>query len=670
MATILVDSQALADADAFLTAFLTEKVPDADFSQGGVVRDFVVTSIAYVFAFLEQERKTTRDHQSLLSLSTLPESESVTDAVNALLSNWFIGRKPGLQARLTVTLHFSASTDVALTPTTQFFRTDSLVFTPDITTSVLIPSSQLIPTFDSNSVVIDYSLSVRMVAQLVGTAYHMPAGQFVKTDQFNPFFTFAENQSAIQGGKDTESTADLLARAPTAISTRNLVNSRSIDTVLREEFAGLTRVLSVGFGDAEMLRDFSSEAVTHLRMHLGGYTDIYVQLPLTEVVEVGAIGGIYARPDNVIAVFKDVAANFIGYGVVPGDILRITAGLPDVPREYIISSVTATQLTVNPRAAFSEATEEAGTFVSYGVGNTAPSFTDKHSVIRTLVTGGQTSRSVQTANSITLSGRPHYKITKVETFNPLLPLVVTPHGTRTNITPALAGEYQVVGVLPENAQSAYTFDQVKVHTSIPANYSMRVTFDTLATYADIQAFVVDRFERVLAANPLVKGYTPVYLSLVVAYKLRTSATTTLDESAIAILLATYINDFDTTTTLDVTGITTYLREIAPDIGVIVSPTILTYDLFAPDGQVYAYKTKDIVSVFPSYPDNNAQLTNGLLLADFINNATVDPSLSPANEALVAEANTLLRNQLTALGVSDRSLRYIIRVEDISLTQVA
>src|SRR3954470_7427247 len=99
MATITIDEQALQDADAFLTAYLKENVPDADFSQGGVIRDFVITAIAHIFAFLEKERKTTRDQQSLLALSTLPEDQGVSDAVNALLSNWFINRKTGRPAR-------------------------------------------------------------------------------------------------------------------------------------------------------------------------------------------------------------------------------------------------------------------------------------------------------------------------------------------------------------------------------------------------------------------------------------------------------------------------------------------------------------------------------------------------------------------------------------------
>jgi hypothetical protein len=288
----------------FLTAYLSENIPDADFSEGSALRDFVVTAIAYIFAYLEKERKTTRDYQSLLSLSTLPESESVSDAVNALLSNWFIDRKTGQTARVTATLHFSTYADIPLAPTTRFFRTADLSFVPDTTDGFVIPASQLIPVFNAENVVTEYTATVNLVAEQVGTSYNLPTGRFIQADQFSPYFTYAENQAPIGGGKDVESTAELLARAPTAITVRNLVNSRSIDTVLREEFAGITRVLSTGFGDPEMLRDYSNESVTRLRMHIGGFTDIYVQLPITEIAEAGPLGGVYTRPDNTITIFN------------------------------------------------------------------------------------------------------------------------------------------------------------------------------------------------------------------------------------------------------------------------------------------------------------------------------------------------------------------------------
>jgi len=677
MATITVDAQDLSEADAFLTAYLAEKVPDADFSQGSVMRDFVITSIAYIFAFLEKEVKTSRSQQSLLTLSTQSDDQSVQDAVNALLSNWFLTRNTGTRARLTATLHFSAAADVAITPTTRFFRTADLAYVPDAPSSFVITALQLTPTYNSNNVVTEYTTTINLIAKDIGTAYNLPAGKFIQADQFSPFFTYAENQSVIGGGKDIESTAELLARAPTAITVRNLVNARSIDTVLREEFANIARTLSIGFGDPEMLRDLANESVTRLRMHVGGFTDIYAQLPLTEVVETGLVGGVFTRPDNVIAVFKDSAANFLGApAILPGDILRVTTGLPDAPREYIVDTVAATVLTVNVRAAFSEPTDEAGTYVSYTIGNVAPNYSDKRAVTATLLSGGQTSRTIQTPYCITLSGRPHYRIRQVELYKTTSPATIEVLTSRVNNVPA-AGQYRVVGLVPANAQSDYAVDQVEIDathlTTDP--WEMRVTYDTLAGYEDVQAFVVDPFERVLASNPLVKGYTPVYLTISVAYRTRIGATTVPDNDAMSKSLATFINTFNLTNALDLTAIQQNVRDTFPDIGVIVSPTILAYNLYAPDGQVYSFSTKDIVTVYPSYPANNAHLTNGTapavsVIRTPINNADLDPTLNTTSETLFAAANVELKNQLTSLGLSDRTLIYVTTADDITFTLVS
>ena len=672
MATITLDQADLVNADKFLTQYLSEKVPDADFNEGSVVRDFMVTAIAFVFAYLEKERKITRDQQSLLALAKQAESEDVSDAVNALLSNWFITRKTGLQGRVTATLHFSAPSDVTLTPTTRFYRTSGLVFVPDLTSGTVISAASLTPVFDASGVIVDYTATISLVAANSGTAYNMPPGRFVQADQFNPYFTYAENTSTVQGGRDTESTAELLARAPTAISVRNLVNARSIDTVLRDTFSGLTRVLSVGFGDPEMLRDYSTEAVTRLQMHLGGHTDIYVQLPVLQVVETGFIGIPAKRPDNVIATLKDDTVDFVSLGIQAGDILKINAGLSDVPREYILTGVTTNTLAVSPRAAFAEATDETvpTTTVEYTVGRFAPNYDDLF--VSGATNNGMTSRTITYAGRYTLQGRPHYRISKVEVYDSTI--VPASAATvyelqRTNLAPGSL-EYRLVTLNVGNAQSAYAVDQIEVNTAqFPGTvWAIRVTYDTLSGYSDVQNYVTDRFQRVLASNPLVKGYHPVYVGMSIGYRVKLGATAAVNEDAVKQAVAAYINEFDLTRTLDLTGVIQHMRDSFPDIGVIVGVPSLYYSLYAPDGQVYEYATKDIVSIYPDYPNNNAQLTNGTALADPVLNADVDPTL-PGNEALLDAANTEIKNQLKQLGVSDRTLVFLTTPEDISLSLV-
>lgn len=664
MATISISEQDLKDADAFLTAYLAEKVPEADFSTGSVVRDFVITAIAFIFAYLEKERQTTRDYQSLLTLSQQADSESVSDAVNALLSNWFITRKSGEVARANVTLHFTNPSDVTIPQGVRFYRTSTLIFVPEST--IVISANQFVPVVDASGIIVDYTTSIPLVAQDIGVAYNLAPGRFLSADKFSPYFNYAENQSAILGGTDVESTSALLARAPTAISVRNLVNARSIQTVLQELFPGIQKVLTIGFGDPEMLRDFSLEAVTRLRMHVGGHTDIYVKTPVIEVAETGILGAPYARPDGVICRLIDATQDFTASGVVPGDVLQIRSGLSDAPREYIINTVGTTDLTVSERAAFSSATEDTSEYVKYTIGTLSPFYENKITEKST----GQTSRTIATPGVVVLKGRPHYRVKKVEVFATSTPATITYLSNRVNDVPGDDNSYRIVNESPGTAQSAKTVDKFQVYMgNRPGSWSARVTYETLSNYDSIQSYVTDPFQRILAADPLVKGYNPVYVRLNVGYRLRVGATAALDTVAVAQSVATFINSFDLTNVLDLSAITQNLRDDFNDVGVVVGIPTLTYTLVAPDGQLYEYRTKDIVTVRPSYPANNANLTNGDVLRTPIAQANLDPTVSNDAATALAAANKTLGLQLDALGVTDRTLIFLTTADDITLTQV-
>ena len=60
MATVTITTQDVARADAFLEAYLKAKIPDADFGPGSANRDITIKAIAYVFAYLEAERRSVR----------------------------------------------------------------------------------------------------------------------------------------------------------------------------------------------------------------------------------------------------------------------------------------------------------------------------------------------------------------------------------------------------------------------------------------------------------------------------------------------------------------------------------------------------------------------------------------------------------------------------------
>lgn len=666
MAIITVNETDIQLADTFLTAYLKDKIVDADFSEGSVIRDFVVKAIAYIFAYLEKERKITRDRQSLLSVAALPPGESIDAAVDALLSNWFLTRKTGAAATLTVTLHFSQAVDVQLTPTVRFFRSPGVSYVPAITSALVIPASELRPNANVNGVITDYSTIVTLVATRAGANGNAEPGRFVGADPFNGFFLYAENLTKGAGGKDIESTDELLERAPMAISVRNLINPRSIETVLRETFS-LDTVRVIGMEDPEMLRDYSAESVSGLNMHIGGYTDIYMRTHRLEVLETLTAGAAYPRPDGLINMLTDTVlpGGFVAAGVLRGHVVRIYTGIPNAPREYLITSVTPTAIEIQPRAAFPVATDETDpvTFVTYTIGSLGPSYDNIVPLGTPATRGGQTSRRLSNPGHVVLQGRPQYKITSVDVVTGATAVILN---ERVNGTPDV-GQYQVITRVPANAQSAFAVTDVVVPIAYNENI-VRVRYETLSGYADVHNYVRDRYERVATSNPLVKGFNPIYLRLDFSFKLSASATARVTPAAVSALVADYINAFTPLETIELSGILRAIRVAFPNIGTIFSPIGFTYELFAPDGQVFAYATDDVVSIYPKEGQNAARLTNGADLRTPLPDASLTGTDS-ATRALVDTANDALRVQLAGLGVSDRTTVYYANATDITVTEV-
>lgn len=661
MSKIVVSAQDVQLADTFLTTYLTDQIPEADFSEGSVVRDFVVKAMAYVFAYLQKEIKSVKDRQSILSLSQLPADEDVDEAVDAILSNWFLERLGGAPARLpSVVLHFSQKADVPLSPRTRFFRTADLVFVPEADT--VIPANELRPTVGVDGVVTGYTATVSLKAAEPGRDYNVTPGRFVGADTFSPYFLYAENTVTGQDGRSRESTAELLERAPTAIAVRNLVNERSIKTVLRQNFAGVSSVKVVGFGDVEMLRDRVADGPGHLRMNVGGHTDIYISTPRTEVTETLDIGAFFARPDNLVTVLRDPGVDFSV--VSPGDVLRVTTGIPGTPREFLIKLAGDDYVEVQPRYPFPAATDEgtSPTFVSYTIGNYGPTYDN----VVSAKTTGQASRKVQAPGTVVLSGQPHYKIKRVEVVSGAVGSeTILELGERVNTAPD-ESQYQVIELNQNTSQSALSVTQVVVHTSHSGK--LRVTYETLVDYVQTQTFATDRFERVICSNPLVKAKHPVYLEVSFRYRLGSAALSDAATGDVAKAIAEFINSFEGDDRLDLSALRSHVREKFPQIGVIYEPFDVRYKLLAPDGQTFYFTTRDLVSVEPAWPDNNVRLLNGITLRTAILSGDIDASVSSANVPLAQSVHAEIRRQMAELGVSDRNIRYLADVADIQVTK--
>jgi hypothetical protein len=648
--TVAISPQDVNDAANFLEQFLTDSIPDGDFSRGTSLRDLTIGALAAIYAFLRGENTTTRQMQSLVTVQdalATQDSETLTDAVTGILSNFFLRLRQGSFARGNALGHASQAVDIFIAPSVRFTRTAGVLFRVDSDTTYFIPRDQLVPIIDATGAVLEYQFQIPLVAVKTGETGNITPGLFASYDAFSPYVTRIENIDQFGGGKGVETVDEILARAPTAISVRNLINSRSISAVLTETFDEIRGLFVAGYGAIEMQRDRLAGIASHLAIHVGGKTDIYVLLDLVETIFEGTVGGSYARPDGVINVFSDSSVDFVDAGVQPGDIIRVLSGFPSTPAEYRVIEVSDNQLLVSEGVPFQLATDEQtpATPVQYTIGNIGPAF---ENVYVSPAATGVTSRHVSRSGRITLPGLPVMSIVDVAVTDPgtLDAALVDPadglvhFSTQVNDTPTDVNDlaFETIVHNPLEAQSARQWMELVVGTTgLPARWdghTLRVRYRTLAGFSAISDFVSSPLERTVAADQLVRAHHPITVGMTINYRLRADATAVLNESAAVATLVDYINTFDTSVTpIDMSSISKKLKDAYPTIATVF-PFEIHYTLLAPTGQRIPYTTSDEVLISADKKDDGA------------------PDIDHV-----------------AYGISSRTIRYLTNAAEITLVSV-
>lgn len=676
---IEVDAQDVTDAENVLTDFLNTKIPDGDYTQGSALRDLAVKALAYNFAFMRKTGEQIVARQSLLSVGTVDttdDPEAADDAVDEILSNWFAKRNAGRFARVTALGHASERIDLTIPGTARFYRTNELIFLLDNNAEDLfIPAQDLQAVIDSSGQVIDYTFNISLVADTPGTQHEIDAGVFTAFDDFSPFVTRVETLVRATGGDDVETTDNFIARAQNLITVRNLINPRSVDATLLTQFDDIRNLFTVGMGDPEMVRDLVREEASGLEIHVGGHMDIFYFANTVETSFSGVVGAMFTRPDGLINVFRDPTYAPGGAGhkftdpdpvtlktIQVGMVLRLqydTVGLPAPlnPHDYIIRDVRATELIVSERVPFALALDEITTGpneTSWSIGLVQPGFSD---VVPMQILTGQTSRQVSNVGRITLPGGPIYQIKSVTIEDPADPDSDPVDGlvrfnVRSNTTPtnqvAPNNEFQLLVNTPTKHQSMRSWAEVVVGTATtPTKYAgktLKVVYDTLVSFTTVHNFIDNRRQRISAANPLLRGYHPAYLSATIEYDLRRTATTIPDEDAVAASVVSFINNYDPQDILDVSQVSTFITDTYPEIG-RVYPFTIFYGLHTPDGRVVDFETTEDVIV-PSDPNT-------------LNELQVSPS-DPINSF----------NNPLDFGVTDDVIRYLAADGAIVVTRRA
>jgi hypothetical protein len=667
MAETTVSTQDVQDAARFVREYVAAAKPEVDVTEGSMYSD-VIEALAYIIAMLRQWRNTLRDLGSLRTLSQLPDDENVAEAANAVLSNWFFPRPAGTYARGVVTVHLSQKTDLTIRTGSRFQKTASLVYLLDAASDYFVSQDDLRPVLDSSGQVTDWIYNrLPVVATSTGEAWNQgQPGRFIAFDRFNSYATYIEHQGAITGGTGQQATSDYISQGRNAISLRALVNARSNRATLTQQFSELTRVVTVGNGAPEMVRDkLKGIGVgSALKLHLGGHVDIYGRLPIQEVTETLEIGGTFVRNDGQAVILRDTGRDFVSLGVLPGDVIHVSTGIPEAPFDFVISEVRNGEVEVSARTPFSVATDEDATSpgVEYTIGDDFPLFNNRVSATGGLpvTASGGTSRSMTSSGVVYLQGRPVYRVKEVAIRNPSSTFdawrnsgqdVVFTQRVQDVVPVGVAGRmlsYAVRILDPDLGQSALGTTGIDIGwTGHPFDgETLTVVYDTATGFEALDSYVRDEQTRVSAANVVAKAFSPIYVSFQIPYwwttdpDLLAAGTNTFNEQSGARAIESFITAYKYGDVLDYSRLSTMARTQSDMIGRVEAFPI-NYEFYAPDGKVARYSTTGALTLFADPTDNSATLLNPTELGFTTTGYTAD-----------------LTRWLMDQGVSDRLLRYV------------
>ena len=238
-------AQEIIEAELLAKQILEGKYPDLDLREGTGLRDLVLRPTAYAFALLKKATDFYFYQNTISSVDDATPEEIVDD----LLSNWFITRNTGTSAVISTRLFFARAKNVTLSTEVGFSPDNKLYFFPEV--SQAYPSTSMQYDAYSN----EWYLDVTMVAASSGSEYNLSSGSLLYFVNFDPYFLRAEINYLITESSPAETNSEFISRAGSAISTRNLVNIPSIESNIRQKFNYIDRVMTVGSGDADMVRD-------------------------------------------------------------------------------------------------------------------------------------------------------------------------------------------------------------------------------------------------------------------------------------------------------------------------------------------------------------------------------------------------------------------------------
>lgn len=343
-----INIQDVISKQRYLRGFLSEHLPDVDLTDGSLIDDVVVKSLAYIMALFDVEAQNIK---SMLSVGGIAESEDVTavQLMDDLASNFFVSRNDGDFARGVVRVVVSTnSRGFLITPFTLFTKTPGVTFYysggVDGETNLEVTTEDLLPELDSSGAETgNFYFDVAVLGEIEGLGSELAPGVFEGVSPSIPNLVKLHNYAPFSVSAGQETNNAFSSRIVAAITNRGFNSVTGIETYLIDAIPLLKSVKAIGAASSLMKRDLlrldGATTVTTTFRTLGK-CNIYYSLglsPLEKSIQVTIPA--YAEADQDSLHEEQVSLGRV-CGIISQDLtVNLVSKFIDIQGEHFITLV-------------------------------------------------------------------------------------------------------------------------------------------------------------------------------------------------------------------------------------------------------------------------------------------------------------------------------------------
>lgn len=277
MPEFIISKDRIEDAVNVIVQFLRDSGYDGSLEDGTGLNDIVIKPSAVMREMFGQMADRATAYLSLQRAYELQSDigkEEYDAAVDCILSNWFVTRNGGRPSRGLIRLWFVKPMDfMQLNDGRSLGSIDN---TPIVVDGDQVLTEQdfsyiLNTTSNANEYYVDVSVRTAENSDVVITETNDSQGSITWPDIY---FIRATVPQDFISGYPVESSESFIRRTEQAITTRELITARAINTVLLDTFPDITRLYVARHGSREQLRDIVY--FEGARVHYGNKADIYI----------------------------------------------------------------------------------------------------------------------------------------------------------------------------------------------------------------------------------------------------------------------------------------------------------------------------------------------------------------------------------------------------------